>query len=361
MRRRDFLGYSSSLAASAAGVLLGPRRARAQGLTKVRFTLSWVAEGSSLPLFVARNKGYWKTRGLDVDISRGYGSSASTVALASDKFDFAYAITSVMILQVGKGLPLQSIGQLTYRNTMGVCVLADSPIKSPKDLEGKTVGITPSSGEVPFIPVYAKNAGVDYSKIKFVSMNLDVRYRALMEKQIDAMTDTGISAIPPLVSQGFPVRFMLFSDHGMDMYASSLMTTPKMVKEKPEVCQAFVDGVLDAVAYTLLNPAEALDIFIKEVPEAALTSKGRDSVRLGMGIFNWSALSEDARKNGLGWTDPKMIALMNDLVADYIIKGAAKPAVEDLYTNRFAGRLKLTEAQWQAAKKHNEEFQRFFS
>jgi NitT/TauT family transport system substrate-binding protein len=175
------------------------------------------------------------------------------------------------------------------------------------------------------------------------------------------MTDTGLSAIPPIMGQGFPIRFMLFSDYGMNMYAACLMATPKMIRERPEVCQAFVDGALEAVKFTLLNPDESLEIFLKEVPEAALSSKGRETVRLGMGIFNWSSLSEEVRQNGLGWSDPKKIAEMNDLVAIYVTKSDAKPQVEDLYTNRFAGKLRLTDAEWAMAKKNNEEFQRMFS
>src|SRR5437879_578781 len=284
--RREFLGYSRwAVVTTAAGgsILAGrPGRAVAQPLTKVRFTLPWVAEGSLIHTFIARNRGFWKKRGLDVDIARGYGSLAATQALAGGQFDVGQAVTSVIVLQNIKGLPLTTIGVLGYKTTMGVGVLADSPIKTPKDLEGKTVGWTPTSGEVPFFPVFAKQAGIDESKIKFVNMNIEVRYRALMDKQIDAMTDFGVRAIPPLATQGFPVRWTLYSNYGINMYESSLMTQPKMVKEKPELCQAVVDGAMEAVAFALLNPEEGIDIFLKEVREAGLTSKGRDNVKMGL-------------------------------------------------------------------------------
>jgi NitT/TauT family transport system substrate-binding protein len=358
--RRDFLGYAA--AGAAAGAVGGlPIRAAAQNLTKVKYTTPWVAEGSSLYAYVAKRQGFWKKRGLDVDVARGYGSVAATQAIAAGQFDVGHAVTSVMILQNAKGLPLQSIAQLTYRNTMGVLVLADSPIKTPKDLEGKTVGVTPSSGEVPFLPVFAKNAGLDLSKVKLVNMNIEVRYRALMDKQIDAMTDFGISAIPPLVTQGYPVRCMLYSNYGMDFYESSLMATPKIIKEKPEILQAIVDGAMEAVTFSLLNPEEALDIFMKEVPEAGMSAKGRDNVKAGLGIFQFAALGEEARRNGFGWANTKNYVQMNDLVNTYLMNGGPKPTVEDLYTNRFAGKIKFDDAQWAAAKKRNEEFAKFFT
>lgn len=363
--RREFLGYSRwALAPAAVGgfVLEGrPGRAVAQPLTKVRFTLPWVAEGSLIHAFIARNRGFWKKRGLDVDIARGYGSLAATQALAGGQFDVGQAVTSVIVLQHIKGLPLTTIGVLGYKTTMGVGVLDDSPIKTPKDLEGKTVGWTPTSGEVPFFPVFAKLAGIDQDKIKFVNMNIDVRYRAFMDKQIDAITDFAASALPPLAARGYKVRWMLYASHGIHLYESALFTTAKMVKESPEVCQGMVDGLMEALAYSYLNPEESIEIFFKEVREAGFVAKERENVRMGFGIANFSGLADEARLHGLGWSDAKRFSEMADLVLTYLAKGAPKPAVDQLFTNRFAGRIKLTEAQWAEAKKRNEEFAKFFA
>jgi ABC-type nitrate/sulfonate/bicarbonate transport system substrate-binding protein len=153
---------------------------------------------------------------------------------------------------------------------------------------------------------------------------------------------------------------MLFSNYGMNMYESTIVTTSKMVKERPEMVQAIVDGALEAVTWSLLNPSEAVDVFMKEVPEAGMSASGRDNIRMGLGIFQFAALADVAKVNGFGWANPKDFAEMNDLVATYISKGEAKPASEDLYTNRFVGKVKFTDAQWAEAKKQNEEFAKFF-
>jgi NitT/TauT family transport system substrate-binding protein len=244
---------------------------------------------------------------------------------------------------------------------MGVGVLADSPIKTPKDLENKTVGWTPTSGEVPFFPVFAKLAGIDQDKIKFVNMNIDVRYRAFMDKQIDAITDFAASALPPLAARGYKVRWMLYASYGIHLYESALFTTSKTIKENPELCQGMVDGMMEALAFSYLNPEESIEIYFKEVREAGFVAKERENVRMGFGIANFSGLADEARLNGLGWSDAKRFGEMADLVLTYLAKGAQKPAVEELFTNRFAGRIKLTEAQWADAKKRNEEFAKFFA
>jgi len=362
--RREFLGYGRYVAAAVAGAPLMARGGRpaAQALKKVRLTLPWVPEGSNLFAWVARNKGFWKKRGLNVDIARGYGSGAAVQALAAGQFDFAEAATSAAIMQSTKGLPLTCIGQLTYKSTMGVCVPADSTIQAPKDLEGKVVGTVPTSGEYPFFPVFAKNAGVDEKKIKFFQTTPEVRYRSLISKQFDAITGFAISVIPALVSQNFPVRCMLYGNYGMNILELSMVAPNKTVNEDPELCQAVLDGGLEAIAFTYMNPAESVDIFLAEVKEAGLTPTGRDYTRLGLGIFMYSGLVEEVRQNGLGWVDPTKVAELNDLVAAYLAaKDAPKLDVNLLYTNRFAGKLKLTPEQWADAMKRREEFTKFFA
>jgi NitT/TauT family transport system substrate-binding protein len=267
----------------------------------------------------------------------------------------------VINLLVAKGLPLVAIGDLAYKDTMGVGVLADSPIKTPKDLEGKTVGWTPTSGEVPFFPLFAQRAGIDQKTIKFVNMDIDVRYRALMERQIDAMTDFAVSAIPPLVSQGHPIRFLLYRNYGVRMYGSALAATQTVIKEKPELVQAFVDGAMEGVKYCFLNPEESVEIFLKEVKEAGLSTKSREYIRIGLGLMQYTGLSDESEQHGLGWADPKQVAAMNDLVMTYLAApGTRKPNAEELFTNQFAGKITLTPSQWAEAKKRLAEYAKYF-
>src|SRR5256886_8854030 len=138
--RREFLGYSRwAVVTTAAGgsILAGrPGRAVAQPLTKVRFTLPWFAEGSLIHTFIARNRGFWKKRGLDVDIARGYGSLAATQALAGGQFDVGQAVTSVIVLQNIKGLPLTTIGVLRYHEALGGGLVGDCSHRAAEGLEG---------------------------------------------------------------------------------------------------------------------------------------------------------------------------------------------------------------------------------
>ena len=85
--RRTFLKSASALAAAASI----PRRANGQTQRKIILTNPWLPDGSCMFTFVAKNKGYYQKRGLDVEISRGFGSVAAAQAVGSGKFEYGVA------------------------------------------------------------------------------------------------------------------------------------------------------------------------------------------------------------------------------------------------------------------------------
>ena len=78
--RRRILAAAAFAGAGGAAGLAVPRLVFAQGKRTIKFTLAWVAEGSTLFTFVAKGMGFWEKHGLDVDIARGSGSVAAAQA-----------------------------------------------------------------------------------------------------------------------------------------------------------------------------------------------------------------------------------------------------------------------------------------
>ncbi len=65
-------------------------------------------------------------------------------------------------------------------------VKSDSPIKTPKDLEGKTIGGPANDGALKLFPAFAKIAKIDASKVTITNMAPNLREQMLMRGQIDA-------------------------------------------------------------------------------------------------------------------------------------------------------------------------------
>jgi len=333
-----------------------------QGVTKVTFTTSWIPEGPNLCAYVARDKGFWKKAGLDVSVARGSGSGAAAQAVSAGTFDFGMAATPTVIVQAAKKLPITCIGQINYDALMGIGLLDGSPIKLPRDLEGKKLGASVTSGEYPFLPLYAEKAGFDLAKVQMVQIDGKVRERSLLEKQVDAVSAFATSTIPSLVPLGTNVRFMLFRDAGIEFYGQSLTTQPQRLEKDPELCAAFVTGAMEAIRFTMTNFDEAIDVFLKANSEVAMSSTGNDYARIGLGLTNLTNLVPEVKDHGFGFADPEKVATMANLVVKYAAgEGATLPDVGSLFTNRFVDKIKLSADELAAAEKSSAAFRKYVS
>jgi NitT/TauT family transport system substrate-binding protein len=156
-----------------------------------------------------------------------------------------------------------------------------------------------------------------------------VRNRLLPEGKVDAISGFASSVMPDYAASGVKAHFMLYSDYGIPSYGTTLMTQPARVADEPELCAAFVNGLL----------------FFKQVPEMALLAQVREQTRVGNGILMYVVTRDIVRTNGLGYMEPKDYEAMTDLVMKYLAhEGDPRPEISNVMTNRFAGAVKLSPA-----------------
>ncbi len=254
-----------------------------------------------------------------------------------------------------KGVDLRCLAMLDYIPTMGVAVLDKSPVRTPKDLEGKTVGQTVASSDAAFFPEFCRRAGVDISKIKVVNIDAKIRNQTLVEGRVDAITGIATSIIPSVTSSGSAVRYMLYTDYGLPLYGNiNLLARPQSIAAQPDICKALTDGFMEALKFTLTNPDQAQAVFIKSVPELSMSGNAVPFVRLGMDIQRYTVMANaDLKKSGLGWTDLGKVGHMADSVMQYETDmGSIKPNIPAIFSNKFAGKVKFTDAEWAAVERN---------
>ena len=354
-RRASTLGRRAALVALAAPMLA--RQGQAQALKPISLTLPWLAEGSNLFAHVAKAKGYFAEAGLDVTISRGFGSVAAAQAVGAGRFDFGIAAPSAALQQMAKGLPLISLATLAYDATMGIAVPKDGPIRTPADLAGRTLAGTITSGEYPFLPAWAKRAGLDLGQVKLVTVDPNLRQRLLMEKQADAISGFVISMAPTFGALNFPARYMMFSAAGLPLYSNALLTQQARLRSDAAACQGMATALLKAIRLVMLEPEEAMRLFFAAVPEAGLAPGARDQIRIGLGIFRRTVIAGPPRQGGLGVTPDDAWDAMTDLVMEFVATpGDTRPDRAATTTNAFVGGVTLSGPEWTAADTASREF-----
>ncbi|QRG07304.1 ABC transporter substrate-binding protein [Xanthobacter dioxanivorans] len=355
--RRSLLKAGGALALCATAGLRLPTPAIAQ-TRAIKLTLPWLANGSTLFTYVAKNQGFFKKRGLEVTISRGFGSVAAAQTVGAGEFDFGFVFAGGIILGAARGLPLVAMGTLGYDATMGILVRADSPIKTAKDLEGKKIGIVPTSAEAPYWPAFARKAGIDTSGISMVQMDNRVLEQSLINNQVDAITAIGTSSVPVMMALKQPSRFMLWSKAGVSLYAGQVVTRAETLAKDKALCQAVTDALVEGLVFALKDPEAGVDIFLKEVPEVGVTKGGKENATISQGLMHYTVLSPEAEQRAIGFTDMTKVAGMVDLVMEYgAPKDAKRPDPATLFTNDFVGDVgKLTPDQWAKVKANVAEY-----
>ena len=320
----------------------------------ISITLPWVVNGSNYWPMVGKELGYFKKRGIDLTVSRGNGSVAAAQAVANKQFDLGVVFFGGTLVNMARGLPLQALATVGYDALMGNLVLEDSPIRAPKDFEGKRVGTVATSAESPYWTAYAAKTGIDLGKVTRQQLDARLIERALMDKQVDAITAIGSSSIPVLDSLGVKTRFIPWAKTGVQLYAAQVIARRETIAADAGLCQAMVDGILESVVYTLKKPEESLEILYKAQPEIGMAKGGKENAKISQGLAQATMVAPEAIEHGMGWSSIPTLAGMISLAARAgALTADAKPLVpEDLATNRFVGKIKLSSAEWEQIRKN---------
>ena len=263
--RRQFLRRAG------AGLLAVPfgRAARAQAkLRDVTLRLDWVFQGPNAGFMVAQDKGFYAEAGLNVDIGPGKGSGSTAQLVASKATQFGYSDGFVVGNSVSKGMSIRTVAGIYRRNPTAVIVLADSDIKTPKDLEGKSIALTPGSAQFQQWPAFARGCGLDPDKVRVVSIDPAGTPPALITGQVPAIAGFAQGQVPTVEIRGNKkTRVFWYADCGVDAVSNGIVVHNDLIKEDPALIKAFVAASLKGFLYGRQHPDEMVAIALGTRPD----------------------------------------------------------------------------------------------
>lgn len=241
---------------------------------KVRFQTDWIPSGEHAMYYGAWSKGIYAKHGIDITITRGYGSGDTVTKVASGAADFGVAdIAAVMTARARTNVPVKTIAVLYNESPHSLFVLKSSGITSFKGLEGKKIGITPGNSHRFYFPEVAKKAGTDPNKLIWTNMDGAAMAAQLIAKNIDAAPFYSIHYYyinKAAVKAGEEILPLPFVEVGFKIYAASLITTDKMIQDKPDLVKRFVAATKEAFEWAAANPEEACKLHVVRFPEVEL-------------------------------------------------------------------------------------------
>src|SRR5947208_12906011 len=245
-------------AAAAAALLLAmivgaPQNiAYGQNLEKLTVRFTWKLKGEYAPLYVALEKGYYKAEGLDVQLSEGNGAQNVLKALAAGNEKFGYGPAVAAATAISQGLPVKVVALYQTSAPMGVIAFPDTPLKGPKDLEGKRLAISVGETFGDMIRPFTRVNNVDLSKIQLIQMDASARTMQFLTRKIDVMSVYLSNELPQIEKRaGVKFNMIKVRDFGLSVLGSSMYVSNEFAEQNPEtvkkLLRATAKGYRDAM------------------------------------------------------------------------------------------------------------------
>ena len=234
-------------------------------LTQVDFRLNWVIAGNHAPFYLAKEKGYWSSCGLDVSLHAGQGSgdTAQLVGNGSQQFGLTDAV-SIAAART-KGIGVKSLGVLYQTNPGSIVSYKKTGITTLADVKGKTFGAVPGGSPYLLLKALFKAQGIgpsDYHEVTVPSPGI----AQLKTGQVDFITffANEIVNIDPAYQQD--LNDIPFKDYGQDIYGLAIASNDAYIQAHPDQVKCFVQGVEKGLAEAKADPTEALQALYAAVP-----------------------------------------------------------------------------------------------
>jgi NitT/TauT family transport system substrate-binding protein len=254
-----------AVCACAAAVLAADLRAGAQELTHVR--LAAIPIDVSAEAYYGVEMGFFRKAGLDVEVTSMQSGAAVAPAVSSGAIDIGSSNFVSLAIAHERGFPFVFLAPSGIYSskapTLGLVVAKDSPIKTARDLNGKTIAVD-SIKNISYITFAAwldKNGG-DISKVKFVELPFPQMVPSVASGRVDAA-----SVSEPFLSQALAGDLRMLAKDGdalgHDFVEGAFFSTAEYAKTHPDVVRKFAAAMAETARWANRNPDTAWKILEK--------------------------------------------------------------------------------------------------
>ena len=299
--------------------------ASAQDPFNVRF--SWKMKGEYAPMYQAQEQGYYKKENLAVRMGEGAGAQAALGALIQGQEDVVVLPAVFALTAISKGMPIKLVAIYHPKTPLGIISFPDKAVRTPKDLEGKTIAHSVGETGTSYLDAFCKANNVDCSKITKVQMNAQSRMPQFLQRQVDLVTVYLNNELPLIEAQAKQKFVMLdMPKFGFAIPGLAVVTSDALIASKPDALKRFLRATAEGIKEMKLHPDEAAKATTKNwsgAPDVALVET---QVRVTA-----DGIPVQAGKT-IGWIDDKLIVDTLELLKSSGEIDAPKPS-STYYTN----------------------------
>jgi NitT/TauT family transport system substrate-binding protein len=229
----------------------------------VRF--SWKIKGEYVPFFVARDDGDFARRKLEVNLGEGAGAQAVLTGLLQGNDDVAIVPAPFAMTAISKGMPVKIVALYQPLAPLSIISLSDKPVRVPKDLEGKMIGVSVGDTVADYLDVFCKKNAVDCTKVKRVIMDPQIRLSQFLTQKVDVLSSYA-TVDTPLIEEKLPAGKLVSMDvthYGLALPGMAVVIKSSDVTARSGVMRDFLAAVSEGVEQTRADVPAATRIMRK--------------------------------------------------------------------------------------------------
>src|ERR1044071_8854587 len=243
-----------------AALLLSYVSARAQELRRIRYGTT--TSISHLPVYVAKDAGYFTKNGLNVEPVQIRGGSLITMAIMSGQLQFSGVGAASVVAGRVEGGDLVLLA--CPMDLEPVYLIARPEIKSPAELKAKAAGVTRLNSSIHFyLRAALKTLGIDSDKhMTLLQLGGSPEIVAALEGGRISAAALTIRDVLPFMQRNWPVLVDLSKTDLV--YPSSCVTSSRaFVKAEPRVVEGFLSAYVNAIQLIKKDQPFAIKSLVK--------------------------------------------------------------------------------------------------
>jgi len=272
------------------------------------------------PLYVGIEKGFFKQEKLTIKPQVAEGGAAIVPAVVSGDDQIGFSNATSLIIAGSKNLPVQIIAQgvaggkkpTAKQAYDAVLVKGNSSIRSPKDLEGKTIAVNTLQNVGPLtVNTALKQRGADYKKVKYVEVPFPDMNSALQAGRVDA-----VWVVEPFVTQGLAqgARPLLypFEQTAPTFTVATYFASKQYIEKNGDVVDRFVRAINKSLQYSQTHPQEVRKVVLSytKIPRPAAEKMILPHWSQDLGRPTIEKTSQLAKEYGFVKTEPSLDELI---------------------------------------------------
>jgi len=276
-----------------------------------------------VPLEIAKSQGMLQKEGIDVEIISFEGASKMDMGMTSGSVDITLG-SPTELAAIAKGMPAKAVAIIARPvKELAIIVPYDSPIKSIKELKGKSIGIATVGSITQWAALeLARSQGWKPEDVKLVSISSGggAAAAAMKTHQVDADVANLMSGVV-MEKQKVARVIANASDFASDFPMHEMSASDALIEANPDAIRRFIKAWFEAAAFMREHKAEAIEA---AMPVTGLSQEDEEK--------EYDLLMPEITSNGKH--EPAMMQRVAESFLELKLLDH-KPDMEKLYTNKF--------------------------